>query len=567
MTELTMSLKIQRVGDKEAMDSLNLLDKRGRQIVDDAAGAMGKAMGAVASAYTRGSAQVKAQIEQVALAHRQTIAEMEKQGSAADSLARRQSMAALTAVRSVEQLARSAKVTGSALDTVLAQGSQLAFGFGPAGPIVGAISVATIAVVELFRHARDEAKKLADDVAKQFERIDAMNVAQQGERAAELYNGNPFAADPLDRFGVKGLRAERDRLEAVARAGTSTFYGAHAIGTTQMTDEAKRATEQLEGVRKKLAEIEPLWQGVFGVQGRGGSLERAGKRDALADLPGFITDQLSAAEKAGKEAARRYKKAWDEEVRAFAKGVDERGNAIQTRAQQIAAQMIETNEGLMAGFGIPTKEQIKAAVHEAAQNVIEAIANDPFLKMAKAVKDLAKRMKEEISQTLGDAIGAGFEEAFNASGFQNPFAAFAAVVLSGLGSFMIQLGSQMILIGVALDGLASALLSLNGPGAIAAGVLLVAAGAGLKAVASSFGRTSPSSSGAPAGTGAAPGSFLSFGVSASGSPPPTTATPAPQSRASFGPNYFIGPDDPKVQRQFADIVNRADGRGLIRRPA
>lgn len=593
MTDFTLTLDIKKVGDKEAYDSLALLDKKGRQVVDDAAGAMGKAMGDVASTYTRGSNQVRAAIERVAEGHRQTIAEIEAQTKAADRAAfsqekvidrleRRQGSATLTAARGLEQIARSGRAVGSGLDTVLAQVSQVAFGFGVAGPIVGAIGVATIAIVEMFARAAKEAKKLADDMAKEFERISDMSVKAQGEQAAQLFSGKWNAADPLDRLGIKGLRQQQAALEARVRAGTSETIQGGSGGMSRikvMTEDAQAASDLLDKVKGKLAQIVPLWQSITG---RGGSIERAGTEEAAAALPGERTRAQAAAAaldraqnqqalqaKLGdynayiRKQAEEYRRASAETVREFEHAQDlETSIAItqyNEQAREAKRAYKEITDETIKEAGLSRSRSSGMDLAQLREAITKTVAEGGVF-MQDAIDALAEHMRASLSKILGDGIVSGLESAFSGKGIGGSFESLTATVLAGLGGFMEALGAQMIVIGVGLQAFAEAMLRLDGFSAVAIGVALIAAGAGLKAIASSFGKgTSPS--GASSGGSTAAPSFLTFGVQASGSAP-TTSQRAPTARPSI--NLTVIGDGPGIQRELAQIINSADERDLLK---
>lgn len=265
----------------------------------------------------------------------------------------------------------------------------------------------------------------------------------------------------------------------------------------------------------------------------------------------FVHEQQAAYKQASEETVKEFERAQDEETSIGLAQAKERAANEQRVYKEEGERALREIEGSKARASGMDLGGLRDAIHRSLE--------EGGVLMEDAVQALAARMNQALSKILGDGIAAGFEEAFRADGFQNPFAAFAKAVLSGLGSFMEQLGAQMIVVGIALDAFASALLSLNGPGAILAGVALVAAGAGLKAIAGSFGRAN-TTAGTPGYTGAPTPSFLSFGVRAAS--PPTTSLGAPSARATN--NWtIIGPDDPKAQRAIADLVNAADRRGLV----
>lgn len=600
MTEFLLSLKIDKVGDREALNALNDLDKKGRAIVEGVSAATGKALGEVAVAYERGSASVKRALDDIAQGHRQNIKEIEAEqraqerassamASSADSLARRQGNATLAATRGVEQIVRSAQATGSALDTVLAQTSQLAFGFGATGPIVGAIGVATIAVVDLFRKAAEESKKLINDVAKQFERINQMDVRAQGEAAALLYNGNPFAANAAERFGIKNGRAEKARLEAVVAAGTF----ADPESGVSMTADAERAAEALKTIEERLKTIEPLYASIVGVQGRGGSLERAGIAKAAEDKPGFTTDAMKEGEKArkkaeaeqgrlldaaakqaleaynhlAKEQESEYKRTSEETVREFEKSEDEKTAIAIQQANEQSREEKRIYKETLAETEREVKESRSRASSMDLAGLREAInhsVSEGGVYLDDAIEALTKMINTALTTTLRGGVIAGLEAAFSGKGIGNVFESLTATVLAGLGSFMEQLGAQMLVVGLALDAFSAALLMLDGPAAIAAGVALIAAGAGLKAIAGSFGgHGAGGGSGGGGYSGGGMPQIIDRGIINPDSHSDRQASTIPAKASVTNNVTIIGPNDASAQRAWDELQRKSLQRGSL----
>lgn len=584
MSDFKVTLEIAKVGDREAMAALNDLDAKGRKIVEAVSGATGKAMGDIAVAYEKGSARMRRALDDVAQGHRENVRELERQSRAAvaverttQALAARQATAAQSGARSLEAVSRAAQATGDGLNGIISQVSQLALGFGTTGPLVAAIGISTLAIVQMFQRAQQERTKLVVDLAADFERIANMSVVAQGRAAVKLYSGDANAGldenglPKLARFGVEELRRQQADLLRRSKETVSTV-GASGASREELSAEARRAAAALKLVNSELKERNRL---LASITGRGGSIERAGAEAAGAELAGFVTSGLKADAKADRkletEAEREGKRVWAAAVKAFDRGIKDRQRDAKRDVAEMIGNMILRDDLLKGLFAdaVPSAAAMKDLLSTIDRQISDAIDNDPFLQAQEAfkkrVKELAGFMSQTLASALGDGIAAGFAEAFRADGFQNPFAAFSQAVLNGLGSFMQQLGVQMLVVGLALESFATSLASLNGAGAIAAGIALIAAGAGLKAVAGSFGKSTPVTSGSSAGgaAGSAPRDFLSFGVSAGRTAIPVTSQSAPPLRENVGPNYFIG-DGPQIQRALAGIINGAASRGLVK---
>src|SRR5690242_21364501 len=86
MPDFQLTLKIDRVGELEALNALNDLDKKGRRVVEGVSGATGRAMGEVALAYQRGTKSMRLSLEEVAREHEKNIAAMAREEAQAAKL-------------------------------------------------------------------------------------------------------------------------------------------------------------------------------------------------------------------------------------------------------------------------------------------------------------------------------------------------------------------------------------------------------------------------------------------------------------------------------------------------
>ena len=187
-----------------------------------------------------------------------------------------------------------------------------------------------------------------------------------------------------------------------------------------------------------------------------------------------------------------------------------------------------------------------------------------------------------IGNAIGNAIGEGFSAAFTKGSGKSFFEAAGNALLSGIGGIVVQLGGAMLTYGLLMAAGLPLLLAtpfagqaLSAPAAIAAGTGLIALGTGLGAIAS-------------ANTGTRTGGAVARGASQSRQPEAETRQVvldpdrrlrearqvAPQVNVREGAkattaapvtNHFvvIGANDPKVQRDIGDIVERAIRRNLI----
>lgn len=130
--------------------------------------------------------------------------------------------------------------------------------------------------------------------------------------------------------------------------------------------------------------------------------------------------------------------------------------------------------------------------------------------MTLAIEGFDKQLNNTIENGIANTLGGLGEAIGNAlSGGANAIEAVGAILLSSLGNMMVQLGKQAIITGITIEAVKKALASLNGIGAIAAGVALVAVGSAFSSKAKDLGGN--------LGSGGASGGVSSGGSSSSGS--------------------------------------------------
>lgn len=154
--------------------------------------------------------------------------------TAADATATKQANAARTIAMTTETIARQGKVSGETAKQLLAQGSNMAFMFGPTGAIVGAVGIATLAIATMFNRTKREMQDTIDkgrEAANQFAEMDAvgqaraLNALVSGRRSdsavlstAQIMERPEEQRDELLRQrGISRLRADEARLLAEAR--------------------------------------------------------------------------------------------------------------------------------------------------------------------------------------------------------------------------------------------------------------------------------------------------------------------------------------------------------------
>jgi hypothetical protein len=224
-----------------------------------------------------------------------------------------------------EGMARTGKVAGEATKAVISSGAEMALMFGGAGPIVGAVGIAGLAIYSMFERTRKEMeetkkKALADLLAI----ASSVDVLKSAEGLRNLTSGNTDARllasqgriDVNDlspeQLGIEGLRqriAQRSRgLPAF------TQQGAGPGGATQDPFADTRAKiradeEALTELVKKRADIEVLYTAALArtndmaVVGAAIAKETAGHKQAEKDAQERIANLMRDAKNDARDAA------------------------------------------------------------------------------------------------------------------------------------------------------------------------------------------------------------------------------------------------------------------------
>ncbi len=606
MSDIGVTLRIDKVGDREALQSLNLLDAKGQQIVESIAGRTGKALGDVASAYTRAgtagqkyfqdlakgydrlAAQEVQQQKEIDRTTAARVREGEQGARAMDALEMRQAHSIATATRGLEMLGRTGQLTGRSLDAVVGQVSAMAFAFGPTGQIVAAIGITTAAVVELFMRTSREAKKLAEETAKEFEKIAHMGVEGQAKEAQTLFGGDRFAADPDKRLSLAAIREQRAKLIASLPKndadltlensylgfGIGKLIGAEYTKTKEAIDRLGNELDRRENMLKRITN--PVT----------GSMGYAGAQAAESDHWNWLDEDRKKGESAADRAGKAAEKAYAAYLKSMKKMNDDAVTDLVDKLSDTDQKWLSPRERLERAANRQTKEQ-SAALSKADEKAeakdlkvdlggvrgdVDAATkfldkNDFFKNQKKAfdaeVKSLARHMEEALGSALSQGIAAGFESAFSGKGIGEAFKSLISATLSGLGNFLEQLGGAAIITGTWLEAFATSVKKLDGGAAIAAGIGLVAAGAAMKAVAGSFGGGSSGSGYGGGGSFGSTGlaSIIDRGVINPSSYSNTDArTIKPRSADTF---VFFGVNDPQAVRWFDEMDRKRNQRGSL----
>jgi hypothetical protein len=471
-----------------------------------------------------------------------------------------------------------------------------------------AIAFAYEKITEKAREAAEEIKKTEEAVAK------AANAGKTDpirEAARRLQFGEPFDKEhnlvPLSEYAPGAFEGSLADLQGKLRALQEQFYRT-ANGFTQT-----QIQKQIIGVKQALAPLEKLQADIQ----RAGANVASQPSDNAGTLNGITIKALSP------EATEKAFEKWASLQERQIKGLSLAGELSATRVGQLEQEAREwTTVANALGVANPRYERYLQLAHDAdelakkqdtlastASRAMDAfskdfkppvviragdaarmglldglipspkdladqlrytiaiavddVRNSPAVRAMAAWEALGKRISEQMSAALGRGLALGFSKAFSGDGITGFFRGVTGTILSALGGMMEEIGAASIGFGTIMQGLRAALANpfTGGAAAVAYGVLLIGLGAALQAAGGRLGNAGGGGGGAatPSYSTAAP-SYLTFGVQAQGTPTTSLGAPPVRPNVSF---TLIGANDPKVQRDIADIVNRADSRGLI----
>jgi len=158
----------------------------------------------------------------------------------ADAIGQRYSAAAVQVASAAENMARAGKIGGDGLKQIVVQGSNMAFLFGPGGAVVGAVGVASLAIIEVFRRTRTETAELLRQSRADLREIRGLTSREAAEerRLALAFGDRTLtSADVQDVRDTKGDQ-EADRLEAQRRG---------VVELTRSTEDLRREIAAIQG--------------------------------------------------------------------------------------------------------------------------------------------------------------------------------------------------------------------------------------------------------------------------------------------------------------------------------
>ena len=329
----------------------------------------------------------------------------------ADAVANKQANAARAIASATETIARQGKVSGEAAKQLIAQGANAALFFGPQGALVGAIGIATLAMVGMFTRVKrelEETERRTLEVMNRFAEMDvnaqaqAINRRATGDRfvGALGTSGDDLSVEALERRGLRRLEADRARLAAEVAAGAGRFRpGMGAGATTEQREEVAALADkrtQLKAVEQALAELNVVQQQQLALIGESGA---AAARTALA------TAGLATATRTATEAER-------DRLLAVRK-LKEEAVAVGTTFERMALAQLGSAAQVAAPFDAAIARA--RALIKANTDVAENLARIPLLEQWRdqavaAAKELG-RANAAIAQVDATLMGLELSEA------------------------------------------------------------------------------------------------------------------------------------------------------------
>jgi hypothetical protein len=278
-----------------------------------------------------------------------------------------------------EAAARAGELGGAAAKSMLAQGSNMAFMFGPAGAIAGGVAITTLAIVEMFQRSRKEMEETRNKFRAELEQMGrARDLSGLDQRKGALYRGDPFAlrnegeTDAAFRARRGGWRDVSARLRELGpqmqAAGAETTLGrarARLSGKGALIDEFDELETLQKELDKKLTELDPVWRKAMADLVKAGADEIAAKGpEVLAAWDAFMAELTAQIAQAGSTAADVYRAETDKIVQQTEAKIAKLGDPAKQRDAQALVDQFKQVRAAQADY-LDLQQDITAADREA----------------------------------------------------------------------------------------------------------------------------------------------------------------------------------------------------------
>lgn len=383
---------------------------------------------------------------------------------------------------------------------------------------------------QLGKVKQDIANQEGDARRKAFQEATHLN-DEQTDFLVKNYNANREAIQDARAYGEQRLKLEKD----IANAQRAASSGPAASRQYSLANLEKAKSELAELEAQTTDSVRAVWEMTKGYDRANDELVQGmaeaevasinaeteainAQRNAVRTI-GQIDNRngMGAGTGAGKGTAQ------DDESLQQARAIQARLDQAAKSEVQIMREKYEEEKALLEKHGMDTErltqEYLAALIADAVEPGLDDISDavedfepveiepleisdvtgvEPWIaeleRLTEIAEDRAARFKEAVVSGFSDGVQELTDQLFGLSEV-NGGAIFAAL-LGPLADMAIKEGELVMMQGIAIEAIKSALDSLNGPAAIAAGAALIAVGAavksGLSSLANTGGRTAGS---------------------------------------------------------------------------
>jgi hypothetical protein len=481
---------------------------------------------------------------------------------------------------------------------LIKSGAEMALTFGVGGPIVGAFGLLGLTIYNVFEHAREEIKKTQTEAIEQLEKLRSGGDLMASAKAQqEAYSGNRFAIQKPDeddakffgrKEGYSGVKSQVERLRDQLPTEALDYIEKHGKTIENMgySKEIERVGKEyhdllpiLDELKKKYFDLANITAVLSKEQGERDAIKLRHDQEANAIIDADRRVQMIITEgRATGMSNEMIKEAISLRAKLREELATMRLDPARREELQHNIGELSSLPGLAQPNGIFPNLPIK--LPGGARSIVDMMfpVNDPLvpevapriapiLKSAKdqIVEAFIKQVHDPIADTLQNGLASSITGGLTAgiaAGFAHAKIGMAVTlggraIIAAIGTMIQQEGEIWLKYGIIKTGLMTALQNpfTSGPAAIAAGTLLIAAGAAISGIYSGAGSGGGSSS--FAGLSAMPqiidrGYINTVGAAASGV----------SARDSVTQNNFIIGSDPRAWRQIqTELDNNAKRSG------
>jgi hypothetical protein len=330
-------------------------------------------------------------------------------GAAATVTGQKYGQAAIKITSVGEAAARAGELGAQGAKQLITSAAGVAFAFGPQGALIGAVGIATLAIVQLFARSSEAAKRAKKDI----------------EDLDDARRSRAERADPtlVPRERKASAQAEIDRLtrqanDAIAAGGPETASGARvdnqAVVSKLLADRAKQvqnlaeANLELAEAQKQVAESaqavidkEAQALGSLLASGKASNAERERARQLIAATTAELARLAAAGTADAESIARRAQ--LTERLATLTKS--QQGAAKDAAADAKARQKLELD-------AVNKALDDQVAARKRANDRIFQAQRDATTKLAEMAGDTVKVLKTQIEETVAEfkALGASDAE-------------------------------------------------------------------------------------------------------------------------------------------------------------